>query len=477
VNGTTFRLFVWDNAGPGLQPNSHGTHLYSDLNVPLSAANTWGEFDIAASNVVVPDTFWIGLCYNVLSTPADWYISMNTTQTDNHTYINLNGGAGQWVDLGNYGYAHPYGVRVIVDVPGGLAHDVGTISYDSPTVIPLNSTYPPQATVRNYGENAETFDVTCTVNPGGYSSTRTVTGLPPATNQQVTFDPCTFTQGNYTATVFTDLSGDLRPDNDTLQRNVLATDWLHYDDANPSSGWAYWYVNNGWAIGFPTFHDLWVDSVAAHMFNATWPVPGGDVATYELYSGTTDPTNFLWDAFNVTITRGIWNFFSCDTTFTRINGGEYIYFNYIQTADYPNCPALTCDAGLNGPASAYWDYSAGNFTQTAPPGGDWLMAVHVVQRNIGVSEWIPASPHGVTLNIPTVSKGETKIEFSLPQSSKAELLIYDVSGRLHRTLVSGELAAGRHVLNVDLDLPAGIYFYNLKTESGLTATKKCIVVR
>ncbi len=472
INGADFRLYVWDDAS-GV-PNSHGTHLYSDMAVPWGSPWSWNSFDISTANVVLPDSFWIGVCLNRLTVPADWYLGYDASSPDAHTFGNLNGGAGDWVPMGNYGYGYIYGVEVVVDVPGGLAHDVGTTTYDSPTVVPLNTTYSPMATVHNYGENTETFDVTCTISPGGYSNTQTVTDLGIGLDYQVTFAPFTFASGFYDVTVFTQLAGDLQPNNDTITAQVEATDWLHYDDGVVASATAWNLAGSGWGVQFAVPHDLWVDSVACYIFDASWPSPGGNVATFELYDGISQPTGFRWDAFETTVTRGAWNYFEVDTTLTLYTAGDNIYFFYMQTHDYPNCPGLARDGGLDGPAM-YWVNHAGVFSPDTPS-SDWMMRVHVLGVP-GISEWISATPDALRFRVTTVSTGDTEIEFTLPQTTKTDLQVYDATGRLCRTLVSSRLSAGTHNITSNLSLPAGVYFYNLKTESGINLTRKSLLVR
>jgi hypothetical protein len=100
-------------------------------------------------------------------------------------------------------------------------HDVGVVSIDAPpdTVDP-NTGYVPKATVKNFGECEETFDVTCTID--GYSDTETVT-LRPGGSYQVSF--ASWTSGDcgesYTQTVTTHLDGDENPGNDILSKPIV----------------------------------------------------------------------------------------------------------------------------------------------------------------------------------------------------------------------------------------------------------------
>ncbi len=103
--------------------------------------------------------------------------------------------------------------------------DARTISIDIPGAVPENTTLDPQATVKNEGTNSATFNVTCEIEPGGYTSTEPVNNLAPDDNIQVTFSPdFEFISGTYTVKVYTQLVDDSNPDNDTLENEVLAGD-------------------------------------------------------------------------------------------------------------------------------------------------------------------------------------------------------------------------------------------------------------
>jgi hypothetical protein len=73
-------------------------------------------------------------------------------------------------------------------------------------------------------------------------------------------------------------------------------------------------------------------------------------------------------------------------------------------------------------------------------------------------------------NTPNPFRGATQIRFDLPRSGKATLTIYDVAGRLVRTLVNGPQEAGFRSVTWDgLDeagqrAAAGVFFNSLETE-------------
>ena len=73
-------------------------------------------------------------------------------------------------------------------------------------------------------------------------------------------------------------------------------------------------------------------------------------------------------------------------------------------------------------------------------------------------------------NYPNPFNPKTTINFDLPEETSVELLIYDVMGRLVKTLISEkEMDAGYHSIVWDGEddngeiVPAGMYFYKLIT--------------
>lgn len=75
-------------------------------------------------------------------------------------------------------------------------------------------------------------------------------------------------------------------------------------------------------------------------------------------------------------------------------------------------------------------------------------------------------------NIPNPFTGETIIRFQLPEACKASLTVYNVDGKMVKT-ISGDFAKGYHEVAIEASsLPSsGIFYYRLQTP-GNTATKK-----
>jgi hypothetical protein len=124
--------------------------------------------------------------------------------------------------------------------------------------------------------------------------------------------------------------------------------------------------------------------------------------------------------------------------------------------------------------------SLSNSISTDPNGGDLNIRARL-RATIGaaVSEGDDSMPVEYSLgqNYPNPFNPSTTIEFSLRQSGFVTLKIFTVLGNEVATLVAARLNAGRHLGEwAPNDLPSGVYFYRLETES-FAQTKKLMVLK
>ena len=88
----------------------------------------------------------------------------------------------------------------------------------------------------------------------------------------------------------------------------------------------------------------------------------------------------------------------------------------------------------------------------------------------------------VARNVPNPFNPRTEIVFSLPRDGRASLKVFDVAGRLVRTLIDGDLTAGEHVAvwNGETDAggraASGVYFYRVDA-GGESSTRKMMLVK
>ncbi len=118
--------------------------------------------------------------------------------------------------------------------------------------------------------------------------------------------------------------------------------------------------------------------------------------------------------------------------------------------------------------------------------GNWGPATALpVQVNGGASDApLAAGPASFALgqNFPNPFARATSIAFSLPAPGDVDLRVYDVQGRLVRTLVQGARSAGRHEVTWDgadeggRAAASGVYFYRLHA-AGRQADRKLLMLR
>ncbi|UCH10378.1 MAG: T9SS type A sorting domain-containing protein [Fidelibacterota bacterium] len=97
----------------------------------------------------------------------------------------------------------------------------------------------------------------------------------------------------------------------------------------------------------------------------------------------------------------------------------------------------------------------------------------------------PGIPAGFTLaqNYPNPFNPATLIEYSLDRARHIELAVYDITGKLVRTLDRGYRNAGRYAVTWDgradngLAVSSGLYFYRLAGEGGRQLLRKAVYLK
>jgi len=108
-------------------------------------------------------------------------------------------------------------------------------------------------------------------------------------------------------------------------------------------------------------------------------------------------------------------------------------------------------------------------------------AFSVVSQVTGIEETLPTA-YALMQNAPNPFSGSSRIRYDLPEPARVQLRIYDVSGRVMRTLADGWFPAGRQEAVWDgrdsggRQAAAGIYFYRLEAGS-FTAKRSLSLLR
>lgn len=89
----------------------------------------------------------------------------------------------------------------------------------------------------------------------------------------------------------------------------------------------------------------------------------------------------------------------------------------------------------------------------------------------------PKSIHTLQQNYPNPFNPKTIINYTLAESGKVTLKVYDLLGKEIKTLVSKEQVKGEHKIEFDgEDLASGVYIYKLETDSFVN-TKKMLLLK
>jgi hypothetical protein len=157
----------------------------------------------------------------------------------------------------------------------------------------------------------------------------------------------------------------------------------------------------------------------------------------------------------------------------------------------------SCPAGGSDPIHNYMDYSydscMNQFTAGQDARIDYLMATYrpligsarIAQgaASAGVSRAGAAREPGdgaapVLVAHPNPFNPRTRIEFGVPRAGRVALRLYDVQGRLARTLVNESMPEGRHAVELDGDaLASGIYMMRLQLPGGGAVTRRITLMR
>ena len=227
-DGADMFVIKTDSAGDTVWTGTYGG-VKDDIGYSVDQAYNGDYAFVGCSESFHPDP-WFKL-YVVEGNP--WGFEVNFQVFGPPLWLTYGMSVQQTLDCGYIisGYAYPddpsRGSEVYLIKTPGIAqqiHDGAVIALGSPgdTVLP-DSTYPVEATVRNFGNTVESFPVIVAID--GYTDMSLVSGLQPGSAARVTFADWQVPSADstlYTMTVFTQVSDDYAPHNDTMQKAIFA---------------------------------------------------------------------------------------------------------------------------------------------------------------------------------------------------------------------------------------------------------------
>ena len=107
---------------------------------------------------------------------------------------------------------------------------------------------------------------------------------------------------------------------------------------------------------------------------------------------------------------------------------------------------------------------------------DWMENGLVPTAN-EVGTEVPSS-YELGQNYPNPFNPTTRIEYSVPQAGNITLTVVNAVGQVVATLADGMSQVGNHAVTFDAsDLPSGVYYYRLKSETGVTMSRKLVLIK
>lgn len=205
----------------------------------------------------------------------------------------------------------------------------------------------------------------------------------------------------------------------------------------------------------------------------TWGVwdddGAGGLPSTLLDSGTVTPTYYDW--FQVNLAAPIF-----------IPGGDNIYIGWLDINGEPYY-WNGMDDSLDG--CNYW-FDGTVWVPDVFFSGDFMIQ-GICQRVTGVAEKASRRPHAPKMyflfqNNPNPFSQQTQIPYQIKERGEVSLEVYDLTGRLVRTLVKEEVEPGGRLVQWDgsdetgSPVPSGVYLYCLKA-GGFISTRMLVLVR
>jgi hypothetical protein len=167
--------------------------------------------------------------------------------------------------------------------------------------------------------------------------------------------------------------------------------------------------------------------------------------------------------------------------FAALAAALLIFAAALQAQEYISREVIAGGGGEASDGDFVLSFTLGQTGPTEAAGGDYIH-----QSGFLYMPWqalTDAPGGGIPLvsrlyqNFPNPFNPFTTIRFSLSESSKVSLKIFNVAGREVRTLVNGELNAGEYEIPLHAGgMASGVYFLRLKT-GNLLQTRKMVLLR
>jgi hypothetical protein len=138
-------------------------------------------------------------------------------------------------------------------------------------------------------------------------------------------------------------------------------------------------------------------------------------------------------------------------------------------------------AWIQSPTGGTWHFAVLDFG-TVRESEPYELALSFVPAGSPAERILEAEAPRLAAAGPNPTRGSAELSFEVPAAERVTLEVFDVSGRLVRRLIDGEVAAGSHrsIWDGRMDggelAAGGVYFLRLETARG-SSTRKLTLIR
>lgn len=515
------------NCTVSIRPDDGGSPGTPDETKDFACSEGWNAILLDSVNVYSGD-FWI--TYYVPTASGGPLVSGDGAggsrsyySTDGNSWSNMSGNDSDFL------------IRAVGDY-ASYTHDIMAVSFSPQGFVDPGIQIAPQGVFENVGQSSEDFDVFCEIS-GGYSSSRSLTGIAPDSQVTVVFDSLTTDSGAvYNATIYSVLGTDVNPGNDTLREvfysyyyprtvvsEMFTATWCGYC---PYAATAIHQLKNevGDSLGVIEYHSsnsdpFYIAESATRMsyygvggyptqiFDGTEEIVGGYAGVYNDYRNAFNTRKEIPSAFeidlNIQYSSGSGEIYADVIPHGSIPAEWDTYLRYVLTEtdiEYswqsedslfwvvrdmlPNATGVSFTDAISDTQSftidAGWDENNCEIVVLVQDDatGEVLQGGAIMVTSSGIEdENEEFSTFEVSGVYPNPALSGTNVEFIIPEKSRVSIKINDIAGRMVKNVFDGIKEAGNHTIPVEMEgLTSGIYF--LRVENGnKTATKKFTLIR